>query len=254
MLWYLASGSLNEYLKSQIQLQGQYYSKQATALAFADFSTNTGIGIFTDITLANPKDYQATNALIIDEVSLELSLSQLTTPDKSTSPFQKKHDSITTIKQLTINTLTLNKEVNGTNQKEKQSNIAQLMALIKNQLALDYPKFYPEISAKLYAQKKPELNADTYSKSHPDAGPIVEYKETKKKRGKPQARIIIQAITIRNLELNITDNNKKNTIHLSDLQLSSIGGKRGIVSNQIGGEILLTLLNLAQQQHPSSPK
>ncbi len=254
ILWYLASGSLNEYLKSQIQLQGQHYSKQTTSLALADFSANTGIGVFTEITLANLTGYQSTYALIIDEARLELTFPEPTTPHKGTSAFQKKQDSITTIKQLTINKLTLNSEIKGSVQKEKQNNITQLMTHIKNQLAQDYPAFYPEISARLYAQKKPELNADAYTKSHPDTGPIIEHKQTKNKRGKPQDRIIIQAIIINGFELSIIDKDMKNTIHLSNVQLASIGGKLGIVSNQVGGEILLALLNLAQKQSTDSPK
>ncbi len=76
MLWYLANNSLNEYLASQITLQGHYYTGQITTVTQADFSTNSGIATFKGIHLANIEHYQAKNALTIDEISVELSPTQ----------------------------------------------------------------------------------------------------------------------------------------------------------------------------------
>jgi len=245
MLWYLANGSLNEYLKSQIQLQGQYYSQQATQLAIADFSANSGIGAFKEATLTNPDGYQAKYALLIDSANIELVTPQSATTVQSASPFKENHALITTVQQLTINKLTLNSEHTSAT----KNNIATLIALIKNQLAQDFPELYPAISAKLYAQKNPQLNAQTYAQTHPQAGPIIEHKKAKKKRGKVQAKIKIHAITINTLVLNNTHHGVTKTIQLNDLQLSPIGGEQGIVTNQIGGELLLALLGLAQQNN-----
>ena len=243
MLWYLASGSLNEYLKSQIQLQGQYYSQQTTQLAAADFSANSGMGSFTEATLGNPEGYQAKHALLIDSANIELIAPQSTASAQSASPFKENHALVTTVKQLTINKLILNSEdISAT-----ENNIASLKALIKNQLAQDYPELYPAISAKLYAQKNPQLNAQTYAQNHPQAGPIIEHKKAKKKRGKVQAKMKIHAITITTLVLNNTRNGITKTIQQHNIPLAAIGGEQGIVANQIGGELLLALLNLAQQ-------
>ncbi len=256
MLWYLANGSLNEYLKSQIQLQGQYYSKQSTQLALADFSTNTGQGTFHEITLANLKGYQVNYALIIDKASVELASPDNTLPVKNTSPFKENHVLVTTIKQLTINKLTLNSEhLNNTldtEQSAEQNNIANLISQVKGRLAQDYPELYPEISAKLYAQKNPQLDAEAYAKSHPQAGPIIEHKQAKKKRGKPQAKIKIQSVTINVVEINIINNDKTETIQLDNLQLAPIGSEQGIIINQVGGELLLALLNLSPNNNNTS--
>ncbi len=255
MLWYLANGSLNEYLKSQIQLQGQYYSQQVTQLAIADFSASSGIGSFTKATLGNPKGYQAQYALLIDNANIELAIPQSAAAVQSASPFKENHALITTVQQLTINQLTLNSEhtsatqTSATQTSATQNNIAVLIALIKNQLAQDYPELYPAISAKLYAQKNPQLDAQAYAQTHPQAGPIIEHKKAKKKRGKPQAKINIHAITINTLVLNNTHNGKTTTMQLNNIQLAAIGGEQGIATNQIGGELLLALLNLAQQNN-----
>ena len=110
MLWYLANGSLNEYLKSQIELQGHYYSGQQTSLALADFSSNTGIATFNQLSLANLSLYQAQHALIIDEIHVELSTNQ-------------RQQLSTEINEVTINKLTLNIE----HKADGISNVEQLI-------------------------------------------------------------------------------------------------------------------------------
>ncbi|MCW8866020.1 MAG: hypothetical protein OQK09_09070 [Colwellia sp.] len=248
MLWYLANGSLNEYLKSQIQLQGQYYTKQPTQLSLADFSTNNGFGTFRELTLGNPENYQTKYALIIDEASVKLASPQATVTAKKTNAFKENHTLLISVAQLTLNKLTLNIEQNT-----DQTNNRELIAQIKSQLAQDYPELYPEISAKLYAEQNPQLNAEAYAKSHPKSGPIVEHKQTKKKRGKAQTKINIQAITINTLIVNTTHNDTTDSVHFSNIQLSPIGGEQGIVTNQLGGELLIALLRLPEHKENTLP-
>lgn len=228
MLWYLANGSLNEYLKSQIELQGHYYSGQKASVISADFSSSTGTGEFRKISLLNLKHHQAKHAVIIDIAQVELLR-------------QPSQHLLTTINKVTLNKLTLNIE----NNTGKISNIEQLIQKATTKLALDYPQLYPEKSAKLYAQNNPQLNADEYAKSNPQVGPIIEHTKAKKNRGKPQAKIKISAIAINTLELNILKNGVAKTIQFHDVNITAIGGEQGIVKNQLGGEVLLALLNLA---------
>ncbi len=230
MLWYLASGSLNEYLKSQIELQGHYYSGQKTTLALADFSSNTGIATFNQLSLANLSHYQAQNALIIDEVHIKVSTKQ-------------SQYLLTEISKITINKLTLNIE----QETNEINNIDQLIQKISLQLASDYPQLYPQISAKIYAKNNPDLNAEKYAKKNPQAGPIIEHTTHKKSRGKPQQKIIISTINIKNLTLNTMQAGSTNSIQKHNIKLAKIGGMEGLVMNQIGGEILLHLLKLANE-------
>ena len=227
MLWYLASGSLNEYLKSQVQLQGHYYSGQKTTIAQADFSADTGIAQFKQINLINLTNYHFQHVLLIDEAHLEISPQQ--------PPYLVTH-----INKITINNLILNIE----HKVGSTSNIDQIIQHISFKLADDYPELYPEISAKIYAVKNPTLNAEKYAKDHPKAGPIIEQTKPKKKRGKPQQKIIISAITIKTLTLNTINGD---SIEKHNIDLRAIGSSEGFVSNQIGGELLLTFLNLANQ-------
>jgi len=230
MLWYLASGSLNEYLKSQIELQGHYYSGQETTLALADFSSNTGTAKFSQLSLANLSLYQAQQALIIDEVHVELSTSQ-------------HHHLLTEINEVNINKLTINIEYKAGD----ISNIEQLIQKTSLKLAQDYPELYPVISAKIYARNNPELNAEKYAEINPQSGPIIEHTTPKKKRGRPQQKIIISTINIKNLELNTIESGVVNSIQKHNVKLNAIGGTKGLVINQIGGEVLLHLLKLARE-------
>jgi len=228
MLWFLANESLNEYFKSQIELQGDYYSGQKTTVDLAEFSSSTGTGKFTNLSLLNLHDHQAQPTIIIDEA-------QITLVRQPTQPL------LTTVKEITINKLTLNSKTSS----GKTSNIDQLIERITSKLALDYPELYPNISAKIYAKNNPQLNAEEYAQSNPQAGPIIEHTKAKKKRGKPQGKINISTITINTVELNIINNNLTKKILLNNINITAIGGKNGVVSNQLGGEVLLALLSLA---------
>lgn len=228
MLWYLANGSLNEYLKSQIEIQGHYYSSQKTNVNLTDFSSSTGTGEFTKLSLLNLNNYQAKHAVIIDVAHVAL----LREP---TQPL------LTTIKAISINKLTLNSETTSGN----ISNIEQLIEIISSKLAHDYPELYPDISARIYAKNNPQLNAEEYALNNPQAGPIIEHTKPKEKRGKPQGKINISTIKINTVELNTINNGLAKQISFHDVNITAIGGKQGVVANQLGGEVLLALLNLA---------
>ena len=230
MLWYLANGSLNEYLKSQIELQGHYYSGQETTLAQASFSSDTGTATFKNLNLVNLAENQAQYALIIDEAEVEISAN-------------KNQHLLTEIKKVTINKITLNVEHNT----DGISNIEQLVQKISLKLAQDYPELYPVISAKIYAENNPELNAEKYAEKNPQSGPIIEHAPKKKKRGKPQQKIIIFTININILELNTVQDGSLNSIQKRNVTINDIGVPEGLATNQIGGELMLQIFKLANE-------
>lgn len=230
MLWYLANGSLNEYLKSQIELQGSYYTKQTTTLALANFSASNNSATFSQLHLQNKPNSQASHAIIIDQAYAELSV----TPSQPL---------LTTIEKITIDTLIVNIE----QKRGEKSNIEQLTNNISLILANDFPELYPAISAKIYAEKNPELNADAYAKKHLQAGAIVEHTKRKTSRSKPIQKIIINGFYINTLILNAISNGTAHSIKKHNIKLAAIGGSDGLVLNQLGGEVLLHLLQLANQ-------
>jgi len=256
MLWYLADGSLNDYLKSQIQLQGHYYTKQKTSVTTANYVSNSGIGQLSELTLANPEKFSAEHALIIDRINIEL-VQQQQTPAQQNNDLLHTGALQLTLKHVTIDHLIINSESLADAQQsmaskqasrsdENSNNIKQLINQIQQQLAQDYPQSYADIAAKTYAQQNPDLDAVAYAESNPQSGPIIERTKAKKKRGKPQTTISIAKLTIKQLTINEAINGQVNTKQQHNVQLTNIGGiNNTTVTHQLGGEILLALLALA---------
>ena len=235
MLWYLANGSLNSYIKSQIELQGHYYSDQKTTLVQADYSENNQRVILNQLALTNIESLQAPLVLSIDDVSITFGAEQQQTL-------------VTEVSQITIEKLIINIERINDN----ITNIEQLINTISLKLAEQHPQYYPEISAKFYAQNHPELDAVLYAKDHPQAGPIIEQSQPKKSRDKDQPRFIISQLLVKQLQINTLKSETTFSKHRYDLKITTIGEnktgeKKALALNQVGGEILLALLKLAKQ-------
>ena len=230
MLWYLANGSLNEYVKSQIELQGNYYSGLQTSLKKANYNSDTGQASLSQLSLANLSNFESEYSLVVDKAEIEISSEQ-------------SLHLLTKVKHLFLNKLIINIEQKSTG----LNNIEQLIKKVSLTLANDYPQYYPEISARIYAQNNPELNADEYAKKISHKGPIIEHINPKKQRGKPQQKIIISSINIKNLQLNIINGEISKSIIKENIRLPAIGGQEGVFTNQLGGEILLSLFTLANE-------
>ncbi len=236
MLWYLANSSLNAYLKSQITLQGQYYSGQNASAVNTNFSANTGIGTFTQLALDNPKEFQRPYAIEVDEVNVELDLAKTT-------------QSLVIVKKLTINKLQLWLEISSAN----SNNFENLKTQIIQKLAIDYPELYPEISAKKYANKNPTRNIALHHEASIQKAlddkkltkAAILAKNSKKKREMPSTKIAIQSIFINHIELNVLKASEQFQLKNTNVSLVGIGGNQGIVTNQLGGEVLLSMLNMA---------
>jgi len=258
MLWYLADSSLNDYLKSQVVLQGQYYSGQKIDVKQANFTSHNGVLILEQLTLANTKDYLPKDSVIIEQVLVQLA------PVPASSE-QKKHnnDISKKVQHIKVDKVTINKlrfnlikniASNGV------SNLSQLQQQISQKLAIDYPALYPEIAAKTYAKQHPEMNAelaaalakDSTQKPMGEINPaVIEAKANKQKKrllGKATTRITIAAFIIDSLEVHQINKDGKSTIqHFSNVELPVIGKEHGLASNQVGGEVLRLILDKVAQ-------
>lgn len=77
-LWFLANGSLNEYIKSQIETVGTQVTEQAVTVKAVDIKLTSGAGSILGINLANPKTYSQPNAFSLAEMTLDINLESLT--------------------------------------------------------------------------------------------------------------------------------------------------------------------------------
>ncbi len=274
MLWYLADGSLNDYLKSQVVLQGQYYSGGEASISQAKFANNTGTLTLENLTLSNIKNIAQNDVMVIDQVIVQLA------PVKATSVPQRSHNDISkniqhiTVEKVTINKLRFNLTEGLTQQltedlaenfpqkstHNKLNNLIRLQQRISQKLAADYPALYPDIAAKNYAKQHPELNAalvnnepkNTKQKAATEINQaVIESKSAKHKKrllGKATTRITILAFTVKSLEIkHIAKDGSNQVKHFSNIELPVIGQEYGLASNQIGGEILRLLLQTANQ-------
>ncbi len=251
MMWYLANGSLNDYLKSQVILQSEYYSDQQVTLLSADFSNNTGTTSFNDFSLSNIEGLTQPQLFIINNISAQLA--EVPTQQLYSPSMQKKTTTIVHIKEVRFDNLQAwSEEFKTTTSGE--TNIEIVLKKISMQLAKDYPALYPQISAELYAKLYPErseklaledLNTKKIVQEIEINQAVLASNEAKYKKrllGKAQTRIIITSVIIEQLTLTIIKNNKTITKHLQNVELGSFGGENGLASNQLGGELLKKIL------------
>ena len=260
MLWYLANGSLNEYLKSQVLLQSHYYSGQKAQLLSADFSNNTGITTFTDFSIANIDDLTQPMLFNVEKISVQLAA--IPTRQFDAPSVAKKTTTLVVVKELRFSKLHAWSEATTSG----KTNLEQLYIQISTKLATDYPALYPQLSAELYAQKYPE-RSEKLALENVDASPkvaevetnkaIIASKEAKQKKrllGKAQTRVSISSVIIDELTLTILKGDVKGdikgdvkdnevlTIQFDNIELGRIGDENGLASNQLGGELLRRLL------------
>ena len=76
-LWYFASGSLNLFVKEQIEQQGSAYTEQQVTVGQVDIKLTQGAGSIKALTLANPEGYQQKNAFSMEDVTLDINVKSL---------------------------------------------------------------------------------------------------------------------------------------------------------------------------------
>ncbi len=77
-LWFLAGGSLNDFIKNQIETVGSQVTEQSVTVQAVDVKLTSGAGSILGINLANPKTYSQPNAFSLGEVTLDINLESLT--------------------------------------------------------------------------------------------------------------------------------------------------------------------------------
>lgn len=270
MLWYLANGSLNEYLKSQVILQSNYYSKQQATVGNVNFSPETGIVQVNNFSLSDLDDLTQQYLLTIE--TIEAQLAKIPTSHLNGPSIQKKTTTIVNVASMQLSNVHI--ALATTSQGKATGEV--VLDRIKTQLATDYPAQYPELSAQLYAEQYPErseelaLAAIEKTTTKPASVPetnvaIIASKEAKQRKrllGKAITRVIVQEVTIDKLSISrahqeSNDNmatNKDGSLTFTNVSLGRFGQEEGLASNQLGGELLKQLLQKAlelekEQQH-----
>ena len=77
-LWFLAGGSLNEFVKVQIETVGKQVTEQTVSVKTVDIKLTEGAGSILGLNLANPQQYSQPNLFSLDEITLDINLESLT--------------------------------------------------------------------------------------------------------------------------------------------------------------------------------
>jgi hypothetical protein len=250
MLWYLANGSLNEYLKSQVLLQSQYYSGQKATLLDAKYKTEDGVAYFNQLTLANIEG--ASQPLLLSVGKITAQLAKTPTKKLNNKSIQTKATTIITIEKLLLSNVNVWSEV----MLSGEESLEQLVNDITMQLASDYPAFYPEINAKIYAEQHPELNEKlavnntiTANKKPELNQAVMQAKQAKQQKrllGKAQTRVIISSVIIEDATFTSIIAGQSINRHFKSIDLGRFGDKYGLDSNQLGGELLKAIISQLQ--------
>jgi hypothetical protein len=251
MLWYLADGSLNDYLKSQVLLQSEYYSGYPASLREASYESHTGIAVFQQFTLKNRQDLYPTELLNIDNIKVTLTNKPI--KQLSTASLANKTTTLVHVETLQLGQVKI--WVSSTSISDTSLN--QQQTFIINKLAKDFPALYPQVSAKLYAQKYPERSEQLAIQSEevsaqatkPEKNQAViiakQNKQQKRVLGKAQTRLKISSISIEQLSIYSIEQGNTSVEHFTNIALDSLGGEYGLASNQLGGELLNRLITKA---------
>ena len=251
MLWYLANSSLNDYLKSQVILQSNYYSSQEAKLLSASYSDTTGITHFTDFSLSNIVG--SIQPLLLRADNINAQLAKVPTRQLNSPSIQKKTTTIVHVEELRLGSLQAWSEVIKTNNSSR-TNLQVLLDQVNTKLATDYPALYPQISAELYAKRYPErseelaleaLETKPNEQAVENNQAVIASNEAKQKKrllGKAITRVKISSVIIDELTLSVIHETKTQTKQFKNIQLGSFGNENGLENNQMGGELLKQIL------------
>lgn len=77
LLWFVAGGSLNEYVRSQIETVGSSITEQKVTVGKIDIKALEGAGSILALQVPNPANYKAPNALTLGEITLDINIESL---------------------------------------------------------------------------------------------------------------------------------------------------------------------------------
>lgn len=77
-LWFLASGSLDDFIKQQIETQGSKITNQTVLVKSVEMKLVKGSGAINGFSLSNPKQYKYPHAFSFETILLDINIKSLT--------------------------------------------------------------------------------------------------------------------------------------------------------------------------------
>jgi len=76
-LWFLASASLNDFVKQQIEVVGSELTAQTVTVATVDLRLGEGAGTINDFNISNPNQYNYPHLFSLETITLDINLKSL---------------------------------------------------------------------------------------------------------------------------------------------------------------------------------
>jgi len=80
-MWFVASGSLNDFIKQQIEVQGNKITNQVVKVENVNINLTSGSGAINGFSLDNPKTYKYPHAFSFETILLDINLKSIATKD-----------------------------------------------------------------------------------------------------------------------------------------------------------------------------
>lgn len=204
-LWFVANGSLDDFIKQQIETQGSKITNQTVLVKSVDMKLTKGSGAINGFSLSNPEQYKYPLAFSFETILLDINISSLT------------EDTIV-IDEIRINDPKAFVELTT-------SGTANLSDILK-----DIEKNIP---------KSDETAVETEDST----------------QSEPNIRVSKVILSGTNLSLDLSAlGNKEHQLTLPDINLSNVGGEKGLPASELGAEIAKQALSSIWKEAKSVQK
>ena len=204
-LWFLANGSLDDFIKQQIETQGSKITNQTVLVKSVEMKLTKGSGAINGFSLSNPEKYNYPNAFSFETILLDINISSLT-------------DDTIVIDEIRINNPQAFVELSQTG----SANLSDIL----NDIEKNLPK-----------SESTEAETETGTQSEPNI----------------RVSKLILSSTQLSLDLSALGN-KEHQLTLPDINLTNIGGDKGLPASLLGAEIAKQALSSIWKQAKEEQK
>ena len=188
-LWFLANGSLDDFIKQQIQTQGSKITNQTVLVENVEMKLMKGSGAINGFSLSNPEKYNYPHAFSFETILLDINISSLT-------------EDVIVIDEIRIND----------------------------------PQAFVELAKSGSANLSDIL--DEIEKNVPKSETTDEPEKETSTQSEPLIRVSKLILSGTNLSLDLSAlGNKEHQLTLPDINLTNIGGDKGLPASILGAEI-----------------
>jgi len=204
-LWFLANGSLDDFIKQQIETQGSKITNQTVLVRNVEMKLIKGSGAINGFSLSNPEEYTYPHAFSFETILLDINISSLTED-----------------------------------------------VIVIDEIRIDNPQAFVELAQSGSANLSDILNE--IEKNVPKSETVEKETETTT-QAEPRIRVSKLTLSSTNLSLDLSAlGNKEHQLTLPDINLTNIGGDKGLPASLLGAEIAKQALASIWKQAKSEQK